>query len=106
MAVAGPEQSGAFGFPKAPARQSLGAIGEASQLVEAALQARTAASEDQRFATTKTLFFALSSLNSALRLELRSKAVNKVRLCQPVTIDYRLDVDVCVSMCLLYACIV
>ncbi|CAM9613879.1 unnamed protein product [Ectocarpus sp. 6 AP-2014] len=52
---------------------ALGRIGDASQLVEAALQARVAASQDQRFATTKTLFFALSSLCGVLRLELRMK---------------------------------
>ncbi|CAM9501354.1 unnamed protein product [Ectocarpus sp. 12 AP-2014] len=52
---------------------ALGKIGDASQLVEAALQARVAASQDQRFATTKTLFFALSSLCGVLRLELRMK---------------------------------
>ncbi|CAM9867323.1 unnamed protein product, partial [Ectocarpus sp. 13 AM-2016] len=59
-----------------PQRQqppALGKIGDASQLVEAALQARVAASQDQRFATTKTLFFALSSLCGVLRLELRMK---------------------------------
>lgn len=60
-------------------RPALGPIGEAAQLVEAALQARTAASQGQRFATTKTLFFALSSLNGALRLELRRRAVGQVR---------------------------
>lgn len=60
------------------ARAPLGAIGEASQLVEAALQARSAASQDQRFATTTTLFFALSSLAGALRLELRLRELGQV----------------------------
>ena len=76
--MAGPDPPGQVGVPKGAARQPLGAIGEASQVVEAALQARTAASEDQRFATTKTLFFALSSLGGALMLELRLKTVGQV----------------------------
>lgn len=83
--MAGPDtgQSGPrTSSPGPAARRSLqpqlGAVGEASQLVEAALQARTAASQDQRFATTKTLFFALSSLSGALRLELRHREVGQV----------------------------
>ena len=59
-------------------QQEMGSIGEAAQLVEAALHARMAASQDQRFATTKTLFFALSSLCKALRSELRMKSVGQV----------------------------
>lgn len=59
-------------------RPTLGAVGEASQLVAAALQARIAAPQGQRFATTKTLFVALSSLCGALRLELRRRSVGQV----------------------------
>lgn len=63
-------------------QQPFGPVGDASQLVEAALQARVAASRDQQFATTKTLFFALSSLCDALRLELRMKKLGQVGLIQ------------------------
>lgn len=59
-------------------KKQFGPIGDASQLVEAALQARVAASQDQQFATTKTLFFALSSLCGALRLELRLRKLGQV----------------------------
>ena len=59
-------------------QQGLGSIGDAAQLVEAALHARMAASQDQRFATTKTLFFSVSSLGGALRSELRMKNVGQV----------------------------
>lgn len=69
-ASAGPQQK--------QQQQQLGPIGDASQLVEAALQARVAASQDQQFATTKTLFFALSSLCGALRLELRLRKLGQV----------------------------
>ncbi|CAM9898509.1 unnamed protein product, partial [Laminaria digitata] len=58
-------------------QQGMGSIGDAAQLVEAAVHARMAASQDQRFATTKTLFFALSSLCGALRSELRLKNVGQ-----------------------------
>lgn len=56
----------------------LGPIGDASQLVEAALHARTAAAQDQQFATTKTLFFALSSLSGALTRDLRLRELGQV----------------------------
>ncbi len=59
-------------------QKRLGKVGDASQLVEAALQATIVASQDQRFATTKTLFMALSSLCAALRLELRLKNLGQV----------------------------
>ena len=59
-------------------QQGLGSIGDAAQLVEAAMHARMAASQDQKFATTKTLFFAISSLCGALRSELRLKNIGQV----------------------------
>lgn len=74
----GTGSGGAAAAVAPPARPALGPVGEAAQLVEAALQARTAASQGQRFATTKTLFFGLSSLSGALRLELRRRDVGQV----------------------------
>ncbi|CAM9429413.1 unnamed protein product, partial [Sphacelaria rigidula] len=71
----------------------LGPIGEAAQLVEAALQARTAASQGQKFATTKTLFFALSGLSRALRLELRLRDIGQEK---PPS-ELRADCEVCAS---------
>eukprot|EP00752_Nemacystus_decipiens_P013802 g12254.t1 len=83
--MAGPEAAdtaaaaAASAFPQQQKQPQFGPIGDASQLVEAALQARVAASQDQQFATTKTLFFALSSLCGALRLELRLRKLGQAK---------------------------
>lgn len=102
--MAGPEAvetaaAAAAAGPQQQKQPQFGAIGDASQVVEAALQARVAASQEQQFATTKTLFFAVSSLCGALRLELRLRNLGQVCSCSVALVSLPLSIRLSLFLC-------